>query len=143
MGFQSCTRDLNDANYAAVQKSGTENRANGVLKRITDFSIALVALVFLLPVMLPIAIAIRLSDGGSALFKQKRIGRDGKEFQCFKFRSMVVDADVRLKHLLETDLNARLEWQATQKLENDPRITAFGRFLRKSSLMSFHNCLIT
>lgn len=134
MGFQSYTRDLSDANYAAVQNSGSENRANGTLKRATDFVIALFALMFLLPVMVPIAIAIRLSDGGPALFKQKRIGRDGREFRCFKFRSMVVDADVRLQKLLAEDASARMEWKATQKLEDDPRITSFGHFLRKSSL---------
>lgn len=134
MGFQTYTRDLDDAKYVAVQNLEAKNRANGALKRTTDFFIAAIALIFLLPVMLPLAIAIRLSDGGSALFKQKRIGRDGKEFRCYKFRSMVVDADVRLKRLLAADPKARMEWQATQKLENDPRITAFGRFLRKSSL---------
>jgi len=134
MGFQTYTRDLDDAKYAAVQNTGAKNRANGALKRVTDFFIAATALVFLLPVMLPLAIAIRLSDGGPALFKQKRIGRDGKEFRCFKFRSMVVDSDARLKRLLADDPKARMEWQATQKLENDPRITAFGQFLRKSSL---------
>ena len=134
MGFQSYTNDLKDANYAAVQNLGTENRANGALKRATDFVIASVALVFLLPVIVPMALVIRLSDGGPALFRQKRIGRDGKEFYCYKFRSMVVDADVRLRQLLETDPAARREWQATQKLENDPRITALGHFLRKSSL---------
>ncbi len=134
MGFQSYTRDLKNADYAAVQNLGTENRANGALKRITDFAVAAAALIFLLPIMLPLAIFIRLSDGGPALFRQKRIGRDGREFWCFKFRSMVVDADIRLQQLLETDPRARREWQATQKLENDPRITAFGHFLRKSSL---------
>lgn len=134
MGFQSYTRDLGDAKYVAVQNSFDRNRANGMLKRVTDFVLAAAALVFLLPVMVPLAIAIRLSDGGPALYKQRRIGRDGKEFKCFKFRSMVVDSDVRLQRLLETDPKARREWQATQKLENDPRITPFGQFLRKSSL---------
>lgn len=134
MGFQSYTRDLKDAEYAAVQNLGTENGANGALKRITDFAVAVAALIFLLPIMLPLAVFIRLSDGGPALFRQKRIGRDGREFWCFKFRSMVIDADVRLQKLLEADPVARREWQATQKLENDPRITTLGHILRKSSL---------
>ena len=134
MGFQSYTRDLGDAKYVAVQNSFDESRANSVMKRVTDFVLSGAALVFLLPVLLPLAIAIRLSDGGPALFKQRRIGRDGKEFRCYKFRSMVVDADVRLQQLLESDPLARKEWQETQKLENDPRITPFGQFLRKSSL---------
>lgn len=134
MGFQSYTRDLEGAEFAAVQNTRSENRVKGVFKRVTDFVLAFVALVFLLPVLIPLAIAIRLSDGGPALFKQKRIGRDGKEFRCYKFRSMVVDADARLKKLLAEDPKARAEWKATQKLEKDPRITAFGQFLRKSSL---------
>lgn len=134
MGFQTYTRDLDDTQYVAAQNSSSENRANGVLKRTTDFLIAAIALFFLLPVLVPLAIVIRLSDGGPALFKQKRIGRDGKEFQCYKFRSMVVDANERLRLLLESDPRARRQWHATQKLENDPRITAFGQFLRKSSL---------
>ncbi|MEM9178105.1 MAG: sugar transferase [Pseudomonadota bacterium] len=134
MGFQSYSRDLDDSNYAVEKEPYSRNGANGFFKRATDFLIALVALVFLLPILIPIAIAIRISDGGPALFKQTRIGRDGNNFRCYKFRSMVIDADVRLKKLLDTDPRARREWQATQKLENDPRITAFGRFLRKSSL---------
>lgn len=134
MGMQTFTRDLDDANYVAVQNFSEENRANGFLKRITDFVIAGTTLIFLLPIIIPLAIAVRLSDGGPALFKQRRIGRDGKEFNCYKFRSMVIDADLRLQKLLKEDPRARQEWQATQKLEKDPRITPFGQFLRKSSL---------
>ena len=134
MGYQPYLRELPDANFAAVQNDRLKNSVFGTLKRATDFLIAGIALIFLLPVLVPIGIAIRLSDGGPALFKQRRIGRDGREFLCYKFRSMVVDADVRLKRLLETDLRARAEWQATQKLDSDPRITKFGQFLRKSSL---------
>ncbi len=134
MGFQPYTRELTDANYVAVQNASSENRAMNTLKRATDFLLAATALIFLLPVLVPIACAIRLSDGGPALFKQKRIGRDGREFMCYKFRSMVVDSKERLERLLAENPRARAEWQATQKLEDDPRITPFGNFLRKSSL---------
>lgn len=134
MGYQSYSHDLVKAGYVAVQEKRSENRIMGALKRVTDILIAAVALVFLLPILLPLAIAIRLSDGGPALFSHRRVGRDGREFYCFKFRSMVVDANERLEDLLERDPKARREWAETQKLENDPRITSFGDFLRKSSL---------
>ncbi len=104
------------------------------LKRVTDVALSSAALIFLLPLMLPIAMAIRLHDGGPALFVQTRIGRNGKRFSCFKFRTMVVDADARLKELLGTSPAALKEWEGSQKLTTDPRITRFGQFLRKSSL---------
>ena len=134
MGYQPYMRDLPDADYAALQNAGKSNRTAETLKRITDTIIASVALIFLLPVLIPIALLVRLSDGGPAIFRQKRIGRDGKEFFCLKFRSMHVDAEQQLRRLLERDPHARAEWQATLKLENDPRITALGNFLRKTSL---------
>ncbi len=134
MGYHSYLRDLSESKYAAMHKSSVSCRANGILKRVTDIVLSGTALLFLSPILLPLAIAIRLSDGGPALFKHKRIGRDDREFYCFKFRTMVVDADTRLKNLLESDMNARREWQCSQKLERDPRITALGNFLRKSSL---------
>ena len=134
MGYQPYMRDLPEADYAALQNADYEKRAAGVLKRATDVIIASLALIFLLPVLVPIALFVRLSDGGPAIFKQKRIGRNGREFLCLKFRSMHVDSKAQLERLLQADPQARAEWRATQKLENDPRITSFGEFLRKSSL---------
>lgn len=134
MGYQPYTRELRDIEYVATQQKAANRRRYFRLKRVTDVVIASVAIIFLLPVLLPLAIAIRLSDGGPALFKHKRIGRNGEAFECFKFRSMVTDSQARLERLLESDAAARAEWKATQKLTNDPRITALGAFLRKSSL---------
>lgn len=73
-------------------------------------------------------------DGGPAFFQHIRIGRGGRSFGCYKFRSMVMDSDRVLKRLLETDPTAAREWAATQKLQKDPRITPVGRLLRKTSL---------
>lgn len=102
--------------------------------RALDISLALMALVFLAPLLLVIAGIIRMGDGQRALFAQPRMGKGGRAFECFKFRTMVVDADARLTSLLARDPLARAEWEIDHKLRNDPRITPFGRFLRKSSL---------
>lgn len=102
--------------------------------RAFDIVFALAALVFAAPLMLAVALAVKLGDGGPALFGHQRIGVGGRPFRCLKFRSMVVDADARLARLLESDPAARLEWARDHKLRKDPRITLIGDFLRKSSL---------
>lgn len=104
-----------------------------VLKRVLDVSLILLAAPFILPVVLLLACLV-CRDGGSAFYTQQRIGRGGKIFRMWKLRSMVVDADGRLEQHLASNPDARAEWNATQKLRNDPRITAFGRLLRKSSM---------
>jgi exopolysaccharide production protein ExoY len=117
IGFQEpqSTRDLHDA---AI--------------RVCDVVIASLLLLFCLPLFLIIAIA--LAPTGNVFFAQRRMGRNGEEFRCLKFRSMVMDAEQRLIRLLETDPAAREEWAIAQKLKNDPRITPLGQFLRKTSL---------
>lgn len=105
-----------------------------VPKRAIDIVGAVFGLVFAAPFLLVAMIMIRRHDGGPAIFAQDRIGHGGKVFRCYKLRSMVVDAQERLDHLLATDPVARAEWEDTQKLTDDPRITRLGRFLRKSSL---------
>lgn len=134
MGYQPYTGDLQNAEFVAKENATSPRRLSNIPKRMMDIVIAFTAGLFLLPVLLPIAIVVRLSDGGPILFRHKRVGRDGKEFMLYKFRSMVPDAAERLEKLLQTDEAARAEWKATRKLENDPRITSFGNFLRKSSL---------
>ena len=84
--------------------------------------------------MAGIAIWIYRDSPGPVIFKHRRVGKDGKEFPCYKFRSMCVDADVKLKELLENDPEARAEWEKDFKLKNDPRITRSGAFLRRTSL---------
>jgi lipopolysaccharide/colanic/teichoic acid biosynthesis glycosyltransferase len=104
------------------------------LVRALDVTIALFALVFVLPLMGIIALAIFLQDGGPILFSHRRVGRGGKPFFCYKFRSMSVDAEARLAELLERDPVAREEWARDYKLRDDPRVTSLGAFLRRSSL---------
>ena len=102
--------------------------------RMFDLLIAGLALVFLLPLFGLIIAAIRASDRGPAFFSHQRLGKGGNAFGCLKFRTMVTDADVRLAALLQNNPAARAEWEETQKLTNDPRVTPLGRFLRASSL---------
>jgi len=102
--------------------------------RFLDIVIALAVLLFIAPLMLVIAGLIKLQDGGPALFRQSRIGQGGEAFYCLKFRTMVTDAEARLNALLARDPEVRREWELDHKLRKDPRITALGAFLRKSSL---------
>ncbi|TCW32953.1 undecaprenyl-phosphate galactose phosphotransferase WbaP [Gulbenkiania mobilis] len=102
-------------------------------KRLFDIVSSVLLLALALPLLLVIALLIRL-EGGPALFGQPRIGREGQLFTCLKFRTMRVDAEAALERLLATDAQAAAEWEAYRKLRNDPRITRVGAFLRKTSL---------
>jgi lipopolysaccharide/colanic/teichoic acid biosynthesis glycosyltransferase len=104
------------------------------LIRCLDILVALAALAAFAPLMIVLTLMIYIQDGGPPVFAHRRVGFGGRSFPCFKFRSMVVDADARLRALLECDPAARAEWERDQKLRHDPRITALGGFLRKSSL---------
>ena len=106
----------------------------GATTRLADIIIGLVALIALAPLLLLVGLAVRLGDGGPALYGHRRLGRGGIPFSCLKFRTMVVDADARLAAHLAANPDARAEWNATQKLRHDPRVTALGRFLRRSSI---------
>ncbi|HEU0204382.1 MAG TPA: sugar transferase [Burkholderiaceae bacterium] len=97
-------------------------------------SLALVLLLVFAPLMLFIAWRIWRTDGTPVLFAHYRIGKDGRLFRCLKFRTMVRDADRVLTRLLLDDPEARKEWERSQKLRADPRVTPFGRLLRRTSL---------
>jgi lipopolysaccharide/colanic/teichoic acid biosynthesis glycosyltransferase len=102
-------------------------------KRLFDLIAASVLLVLALPVMAVVALLVAL-DGGKPIFGHTRMGKAGVPFRCFKFRTMVVDADERLRRHLADNPAAAEEWARDFKLRDDPRITPLGRFLRKSSL---------
>jgi exopolysaccharide production protein ExoY len=108
--------------------------ANGRAKRAFDLVVASIALVFLAPLLVTIAALIKLNDGGPIFYSHRRIGRQGERFWCLKFRTMAIDADERLADILLADARAAEEWQSTQKLRRDPRVTGLGVFLRKSSI---------
>jgi len=102
-------------------------------KRVFDTLTALVLLVLLSPLMLLIALLIR-RDGGSVLFAHSRVGKKGKVFKCYKFRTMVVDAEQQLEQLLQQQTALRTQWENERKLSHDPRINRWGQFLRTTSL---------
>ncbi|WP_295046840.1 sugar transferase [uncultured Paracoccus sp.] len=104
-----------------------------LFKRPMDMMLVLLASPVVFPLILLLALIVML-DGRNPFYSQQRIGRDGRMFRMWKLRSMVPDADQRLEEHLDRDPQARMEWDRTQKLRNDPRVTAFGRILRASSM---------
>jgi exopolysaccharide production protein ExoY len=115
---------------APVSPAGPGAAAYGALNRVA----ALVLLVLFAPLLLFIAWRIAREDGSPMLFAHYRVGRSGELFRCLKFRTMSRDAEQILRHLLAEDPVAREEWERDHKLRNDPRVTQFGRFLRRTSL---------
>ncbi len=101
-----------------------------MMKRTFDFSVALSVLILILPVLVVLAIAIRLDSEGPVFFKQVRIGENGKTFKMYKFRSMVVNAEKLQAQINQTDIDGN----TIHKMRNDPRVTRIGRILRKTSL---------
>ena len=107
---------------------------NQFFKRAFDLSVATLGTIAISPFLLGIAIAIRVSSPGPAIYAHRRIGRNGAHFNCYKFRSMVSDSDKRLKEFLEANPEAAKEWEESHKLKHDPRVTKIGALLRKTSL---------
>lgn len=104
-----------------------------ILKRVFDLIAAVALLAVGWPLLIYLAWRIR-EDGGPAIYAHKRVGQSGKVFACYKFRSMRVDAEEQLRDLLASDPALRVEWEKEFKLKDDPRVTAIGHFLRRTSL---------
>jgi UDP-galactose-lipid carrier transferase len=116
-----------------VSKSNLTAPFNRLLKSVFDQLVAAILMVLFAPLLIALAVLVR-ADGGPALYRHRRVGAGGRMFDCIKFRTMVVDADRRLRDVLECDPLAAAEWAADQKLSHDPRVTRIGLFLRRSSL---------
>lgn len=115
-------------------KNNLSRPLNYYTKRVFDYLLGFVLSVLLiLPVFL-IALMVRITSRGPAIFRQERIGKGGRSFRCFKFRTMYLDAEDKLKEILSTNAAAREEWCKYWKLRDDPRVTPFGKFLRRTSL---------
>lgn len=104
------------------------------LKRLLDVTFVSLALLLLLPLLLGITLVLWATQGRPIIYRHRRLGLNGRHFQCLKFRSMVKDADKILPKYLRENPQAAEEWAKFQKLQNDPRVTRFGHFLRRSSL---------
>ena len=109
-------------------------KSNRIIKRMFDIVVTICGGFFILPFMLFIAVIIYLDSEGPIIYKQKRIGQNGKEFNFYKFRSMVKNADTILEEYLNTYESEKIEWQKNFKLKNDPRVTKIGRIIRKTSI---------
>ncbi len=116
-----------------TRASGLEQPLPRFIKRTFDILVSGTALIVLSPIWLAIA-ALVVIDGGPVLYGHKRLGLNGRTFSCLKFRSMVVNSDEILKRYLADNPAANDEWQKEWKLRDDPRITRFGAFLRRTSL---------
>ncbi len=105
------------------------------IKRIVDIVLSLIGCVFLMPIIIIIKLITVISgDLNPIIFSQSRIGKKGKEFKFYKFRSMIPNADQALYELLEKNPERKKEYELNKKLENDPRITKLGKFIRKTSI---------
>lgn len=115
-----------------------ENKLTLFFKRIIDIVGSLVGIAFLIPLTIIVGtINLIFKENGPLFYSQERIGKNGKKFKMYKYRSMVVDADKKLVKILEENEELRKEFFETRKLKNDPRITKIGKFLRKTSLDEF------
>ena len=114
---------------------------NLAIKRFVDLVLVSLGGLVVLPFLLMVALAIKLSSPGPVLYGHKRLGLNGKPFQAFKFRSMVEDAEKRLESVLEEDPRLREEWDASHKLKDDPRVTKIGKIIRRTSIDEFPQLL--
>lgn len=120
------------------QKVCTTVKSNYVyhfFKRLLDIVVGAIGSVFLLPIAVIIKLAfVFTKDNGPLFFVQKRVGKNGKTIHMYKFRSMIIDAEDILKELMEQDEQIREEYTKNKKLENDPRITKVGKFIRNTCI---------
>lgn len=131
----ACSAELTEIVLSAgpAQRPAVRGRPDKSI-RLLDLSVAGLILLLVLPLMLACALAIMLSSRGPVIYRQARIGLGGREFTCFKFRTMTPTAATLIDDLLIDGSPYRDEWAALYKLRADPRVTYFGRFMRRYSL---------
>jgi len=103
-------------------------------KRFIDLLLLLLSSPVTIPVTAFVALIVKITSPGPIFYGHKRIGKNGKEFKCWKFRSMVIDADKQLEKILAENPEMRAEWEKDRKFTNDPRVTKIGKILRKTSI---------
>ncbi|MDR2073425.1 MAG: undecaprenyl-phosphate galactose phosphotransferase WbaP [Spirochaetaceae bacterium] len=136
---------MNVRDIGGILGFGTSYRLNMfwnlVFKRVMDLFLTICGGILILPVLLIIALLIKLASPGPVLYIQERLGQNGKKFKMYKFRSMVIDAEHTLEKLLKDSPDLQKEYETNRKLKNDPRITGIGKILRKTSLDEFPQLL--
>lgn len=115
-------------------RNNLARRRNRLAKRVFDLVATIGGGLLILPILLVLAVLVGIDNKGHIIFAHRRVGQNGKLFPCYKFQSMVPDAQERLKEYLAKNPEARKEWEESFKLTNDPRVTKLGAFLRKTSL---------
>ena len=115
-------------------KNQLARRRNRVIKRAFDLLFTVCGGLCILPFLLVIAVMVAFDNKGNVIFAHRRIGRDGKEFKCYKFQTMIPNAQEALEKYLAENPEARKEWEESFKLTDDPRVTKLGNILRKTSL---------
>ena len=115
-------------------KNQLARRRNRVIKRAFDLLFTICGGLCILPFLLVIAVMVAFDNKGNVIFAHRRIGRGGKEFKCYKFQTMIPNAQEALEKYLAENPEARKEWEESFKLTNDPRVTKLGNILRKTSL---------
>lgn len=104
------------------------------VKRSMDLLLLLLSSPIVIPLVIVISIVVKITSPGPVFYGHKRIGKNGKEFKCWKFRSMVIDADKQLEKILAENPEMKAEWEKDRKFTNDPRVTKIGKFLRRTSI---------
>jgi len=125
---------VNHKGLAFFIRNNLLNPIDRSIKKGFDYIVSLVLMLLFLPFLLLLYGVVYISTDGYPIFKHRRIGKNGVSFNIYKFRTMYLDADKRLKELLEDDEALKEEWEAEFKLKCDPRVTKIGAFLRKTSL---------
>ena len=137
VGEEAILQETTINNINIIKKEKTNKKVlYKFTKRIIDIIGSIIGILILIPTTLIIYLARKVlkEDKGPLFYEQLRYGKNGKVFRLYKFRSMCIGADKKLKEYLENNDEAREEFEKTHKLQNDPRITKIGNFLRKSSL---------
>lgn len=115
-------------------RTASSSPVGGPVKRYFDVAIAVIALILLAPLLICVIILLGMASRGPVFYRHSRIGFGGREFGCLKFRTMRAYSEEEFKAYLQENCEARKEWDETRKLKRDPRVTAVGAFLRKTSL---------
>ena len=122
----------------SIYKSKAKRKFEQIIKRAVDILGGILGILILIPLTIIIFFANVISgDRGPLFYSQERIGKNGKKFKMYKFRSMIIGAEDKLKKYLEENEDARIEYKKYKKIKNDPRVTKIGKFIRKTSLDEF------